>query len=88
MTEGSSEKYWRIRMRYTGDKENRDYSEAAWKRNEVGIWYGAWSATDFASAIKNEKPEDILIGSQVKHNYLGKLVEIRSTWLEDSTISQ
>src|SRR5205823_5580213 len=38
--------YWRIRMR-TGDD---DYSEEAWNRNEVGIWYGAWTASDFAKA--------------------------------------
>lgn len=60
MTENIAEKYWRIRMRYTGDKENKDYSKDAWKRDEVGIWYGAWSATDFEMAIKSENPESFL----------------------------
>jgi hypothetical protein len=25
----------------------RDRSEAAWDRREVGIWYGAWTASDW-----------------------------------------
>jgi hypothetical protein len=39
--------YWRIRMK---DDAQADRSEEGWKRNEVGIWYGAWTADDLAKA--------------------------------------
>ncbi len=42
-------RYWRIRMKVQGWL---DRSEAAWERGEVGLWYGAWSATDWQSATK------------------------------------
>lgn len=41
-------RYRRIRMKY-GDK---NLAKDAWKRNEVGIWYGAWSADDWARSLK------------------------------------
>lgn len=33
-------RYWRIRMKYDDEELTRN----AWDRNEVGIWYGGWSA--------------------------------------------
>jgi len=45
--------YWRIRMK---DDEQADRSEEGWKRNEVGIWYGAWTADDLAKARKGNNP--------------------------------
>jgi hypothetical protein len=38
--------YWRIRLK----SPDRDCTFDAWERNEVGIWYGAWSAEDFRNA--------------------------------------
>ncbi len=39
--------YWRIRLR-AGDYG--DFSRNAWDRDEVGVWYGGWTAEDFAAA--------------------------------------
>lgn len=36
--------YWRIRMTYSPTGE--DVSKAAWELGLVGIWYGAWNASD------------------------------------------
>jgi hypothetical protein len=38
--------YWRIRLK----NQEGEYTHDAWKRDEVGIWYGAWSAEDFSNA--------------------------------------
>jgi len=38
---------WRVRM-HAG--EFGDYSEEAWQRGEIGVWYGGWSADDFLRA--------------------------------------
>lgn len=35
--------YWRIRLK----NQDQDCTRDAWERNQVGIWYGAWSATEF-----------------------------------------
>lgn len=58
----SEPRFWRVRMKYTGDKDNKDNSEEAWNRDEVGIWYGAWSHKDFEIACKHNPlhPEDEL----------------------------
>ena len=40
-------KVWRVRIKYDGE----DYAEAAWTRNEVGLWYGAWTAQEFEDGI-------------------------------------
>src|SRR5581483_6676759 len=58
--------YWRIRMRE--GEFSTDHSQEAWDRNEVGIWYGAWSAEDFAKA---ESSKDVAA-------YLSKLPEQRA----------
>ena len=43
------------------DDEQADHSEEGWKRNEVGIWYGAWTADDLAKALaKAEKMDNPL----------------------------
>lgn len=58
-----NEKFWRIRMRYSPEPHQiSDYSERAWKRGQVGIWYGAWSASDYEEAIRTnpERPQDYL----------------------------
>jgi len=43
----TASKYWRMRCR-----NDRDYSKDAWNREEVGIWYGAWSAGDWYAATQ------------------------------------
>jgi hypothetical protein len=40
------EDYWRIRIKYGA----KDFTEESWGRDEVGIWYGAWSENDLAKA--------------------------------------
>ena len=40
-------RYWRVRLRVNGA---RDFSDEAWERDEVGIWYGAWNADDLQNA--------------------------------------
>jgi hypothetical protein len=40
-------RYWRIRLRVN---RQHDFSDEAWKRDEVGIWYGAWTADDLQNA--------------------------------------
>ena len=61
MNENSDVRYWRMRMKYS--PTGIDWAPKAWERNEVGIWYGAWSAADFHCALENErnqKPEEYL----------------------------
>jgi len=48
--------YWRIRMKYAQEELTRE----AWDRNEVGIWYGAWSAKDLVAALKRPGPLEYL----------------------------
>jgi PEGA domain len=49
--------YWRIRIK---DPNQTDFSRAAWDRDEVGIWYGAWTAANFAAAReKSSTSEEI-----------------------------
>src|SRR3954447_18339640 len=52
-------RYWRVRMKVAGW---RDQSEAAWNRGEVGIWYGAWTASDWrdACSVNSNDPGSIL----------------------------
>jgi hypothetical protein len=50
---GSASSYWRIRMK---DGEGQDFSADGWNRDEVGIWYGAWTADDFGDALKSCDP--------------------------------
>lgn len=37
--------YWRIRLK----NQDGDFAQSAWRRSEIGIWYGAWSAEDFGN---------------------------------------
>lgn len=46
-------KYWRIRMKYGAEEE---LTHEAWARDEVGIWYGAWSARDWSAATAADDP--------------------------------
>lgn len=36
-------RYWRIRLK----NQDGDFTQRAWERNQIGIWYGAWTAADF-----------------------------------------
>lgn len=38
--------YWRVRLK----NQDGEFARDAWERNEIGIWYGAWSAEDFRNA--------------------------------------
>jgi hypothetical protein len=42
-----SPRYWRIRMKYAGG----DVTEKAWSKGVVGIWYGAWNASQFEKTM-------------------------------------
>ena len=42
----------RIRMR----DSSGDYTEQAWDRGEVGVWYGGWSTDDFQRARAEKDP--------------------------------
>ncbi len=47
-------RYWRIRIKYGGEE---DLTREAWQRNEIGVWYGAWSGKDLKSALNSDNPE-------------------------------
>src|SRR5690242_9504159 len=69
---------WRMRLK----KGEKDFSQPAWDRNEVGIWYGAWSVDDFQGAMStssstseialklNELPHQHTLGWEVSQNYV------------------
>lgn len=57
-----TEKYWRLRMKY----DDVDLSRDAWERDEVGIWYGAWSASDLKHALQTDNPAKYLGGLPVQ----------------------
>lgn len=46
-------RYWRIRIKYGGQGE---LTREAWERNEVGIWYGAWTVQELKQALKTNAP--------------------------------
>jgi len=48
-------RYWRIRVR-VGYAE--DLTQEAWDQNQIGIWYGAWTATDLDAGLA-ERPNDL-----------------------------
>lgn len=60
MSESQGERVWRVRMKYSPTE--RDFSFEAWKRGEVGIWYGAWSVEDFRKARETSKEQESLEG--------------------------
>lgn len=65
-------KYWRVRMRYGAYEE---LTSGALGRGEVGVWYGAWTAQDWASAVASGSAEHAL-------GYLNKLPnQQRLGWL-------
>lgn len=70
MNEQLERQFWRIRMRYTPQKGENDYSKTAWKLRQAGIWYGAWSASDFCQAMK-ENPNN-------PHDYLNRVPDQKS----------
>ena len=53
-------RYWRVRSRCN----DRDFSDETWRRGEAGIWYGAWTAQDFA-AVRNRPVPQILAALRV-----------------------
>jgi hypothetical protein len=49
--------YWRIRLKHDGD-----VSRQAWDRNEIGIWYGAWTANEFeAASSRSSTSRDVAV---------------------------
>lgn len=68
----TNSKFWRVRMRYTPQKGDNDFSEKAWERGQVGIWYGAWSADDY---YKAQTPKQEYLNSKVPahHGLIQKL---------------
>lgn len=59
----SESRYWRIRMKYGGEELTRE----AWERNEVGIWYGSWTAEELETALESERPLPYLSKANRKH---------------------
>ena len=47
------ERFWRIRIKYP----NEDLTKIAWKKGVVGIWYGAWTASDFEKLLNLARGE-------------------------------
>jgi hypothetical protein len=43
--------YWRIRLK----NQDGEFADDAWRRNEVGIWYGAWSPDDFRNVDQPDR---------------------------------
>ena len=39
--------YWRMRL---NAEDYGEFSRRAWDRNEIGVWYGAWTADDLEAA--------------------------------------
>jgi hypothetical protein len=46
------ERIWRIRTRY-----ERDHTREAWRRSEVGVWYGGWRPADLVRALETYRKE-------------------------------
>lgn len=42
-------KYWRIRLK---SRDYGDFTRDAWNRNEIGIWYGAWTPDNLTTACQ------------------------------------
>lgn len=42
--------YWRVRLKVRSSSGDVELSRSAWDRDEVGIWYGAWTPVDLADA--------------------------------------
>lgn len=57
-------KYWRIRMKYGAYEE---LTQEAWRRNQVGIWYGAWGADELAKALQSEDALESLSRANKRH---------------------
>ena len=57
-------RYWRIRMKLAYEE---DLTREAWDRDEVGIWYGAWTAEDMYAVLNNEK--DLQYLSKINHTH-------------------
>jgi hypothetical protein len=60
MVTTGTERYWRIRM-----KCDEDLTSEAWQNDEIGIWYGAWTAEEFLIAEKESNPAKYL--SELPH---------------------
>ncbi len=76
-------KYWRIRMKADGD----EYSQKAWDRDEVGIWYGAWSAGDFKDSYK-KRDLDATVKSLNKLKVQKSLAKCSHYWREHKIETQ
>ena len=48
-------RYWRIRIKYTNEDLNKD----AWRQNQVGIWYGKWTASDWIRISKKSQSQQL-----------------------------
>lgn len=57
-------RYWRIRIKYGGYE---DLTSDAWKKDEVGIWYGAFDSEEFRAALKTDDPLRYLSKVNQKH---------------------
>jgi hypothetical protein len=80
-------RYWRIRLNTQGQGE---FSRRAWDRNEVGVWYGAWTVNDLDAAFSrssnlaglasnlNALPAQRNLGWNVTTNYVGTAQRLKS----------
>jgi len=88
-------RYWRIRLRH-GD--GNDYSQRAWEKNEVGVWYGAWSESELADAentfdttseiaeFLSNVPEQVSLEWKVTPSYVNTVKRFRQINEEDLVV--
>ena len=74
---------WRVRMKYS--PKEIDFSSEAWKRAEVGIWYGAWSVDDLGTAIRSGGSIEDHLNCVPAQQELGKEAQITKTTLDTIT---
>lgn len=89
--------YWRVRLK---EESWRDRSREAWARNCVGIWYGAWAASDLEDAYQNSSDKrdiqkhltDVLAQRKLKWdggvplNYVDTAIRFRNIQIGDWVI--
>ncbi|HMJ41994.1 MAG TPA: hypothetical protein VK522_06910 [Pseudolabrys sp.] len=84
--------FWRVRLRVSGQ---RDFSEEAWERNEIGIWYGAWTCEDLKQARSvtmrpedvrkylNDMPAQLDLGWEVTESHFNTIIRFESIAEDD-----
>jgi hypothetical protein len=64
MEKASGSQCWRIRMKFGSEPLEKQ----AWERDKIGIWYGAWQASDLKKALDSHDPAGYLTGLPAQQN--------------------